>query len=153
MTSEQMILLEKRKVGFEAFYRELIPALVEFVGQMGVKPPHEVLKHAVQFAPHLGHALQNMAIADEQDRVWLLTRLGYFIGEYFVQKYCGCWFVNEIQGSRYFGRYVVGRFAGLDNAALMLDPFHIAQAYIEEQMPRQLERLLAEADAELVGRE
>jgi len=151
MTAEEINLLEKRKMGFDGFYKELIPVLVEFVGQMGVTPAHEVLKNAVQFAPYLGRALQNMAIANEQDRVWLLTRLGYFIGEYFAQKYSGCWYVNETQGSRYFGRYVVGRFTRLNSDALVLDPFQIAQTYVDEQMPRQLENLLTEVDAELVG--
>jgi hypothetical protein len=151
MTSEEKTLLESRKAGFDAFYKELIPVLVDFVGKMGIGPAHEVLNNAVQFAPYLDKALGNLAIEDEQDRIWLLTRLGYFIGEYFCQKYKGCWYVNEIQGSRYFGRYVVGQFAGLSNAALMLDPFHIAQAYVEEQTPRHLDKLLTEVDAELVA--
>lgn len=152
MTSpEEMMLLEKRKSGFDKFYKELIPTLVDFVGKLGINPAHEVLKNAIQFAPYLDNALQNMAIADEEDKVWLLTRLGYFIGEYFAQKYGGCWYVNEMQGSRYFGRYVVGKFSRLRNASLMLDSFQIAQAYIEEQMPRQLQKLLNEVDAELVG--
>jgi len=150
MASEELTLLEKRKAGFDKFYKELIPVLVEFVGQMGISPAHEVLKNAVQFAPYLNGALQNMAIADEQDKIWLLTRLGYFVGEYFAQKHSGCWYVNEIQGSRYFGRYVVGQFARLNNAALMLDPFEIARVYIEQPMPRQFEKLLTEVDAELV---
>jgi len=146
-----MILLEKRIAGFGEFYKELIPTLVEFVGQMGVDHAHEVLKHAVRFAPYLDRALRNMAIADERDKLWLLTRVGYFVGEYFAQKYGGCWFVNDTQGSRYFGRYVVGRFTVLNNGALMLDPFQIAQVYVAEQMPRQLEKLLTEVDTELVG--
>lgn len=151
MTSDEMILLEKRKQGFDKFYAELIPTLVEFVGNMGVSPAHEVLKNAVQFAPYLDRALENMAIADEQDKIWLLTRMGYFVGEYFVQKYGGSWYVNEIEGSRYFGRYVVGNFSRLDNAALMLDPFLISQVYVDEALPRHLEKLLAEVDAELIG--
>jgi hypothetical protein len=151
MTSDEMILLEKRKQGFDKFYTELIPTLVEFVGNMGVNPAHEVLKNAVQFAPYLDRALENMAIADDQDKIWLLTRMGYFVGEYFAQKYGGSWYVNEIEGSRYFGRYVVGNFSRLGNAALMLDPFLISQVYVDEAVPRHLEKLLTQVDAELIG--
>ena len=150
MTSEEKLLLEKRNAGFQQFYQELMPVLVDFIENLGIKPAHEVLKHAGQFVPHLDQALQAMAVADEQDRIWLLTRMAYFIGEYFVQRYGGCWYVNEIQGSRYFGRYVVGRFARLDSAIPMLDPFLVAQDYVNTPIPRHLEKLLAKVDADLV---
>jgi hypothetical protein len=149
MTPEEMLLLEKRKAGLDQFYQELMPVLVDFVGKLGINPAHGVLEHAGQFAPLLDQALQSMAVAGEQDRAWLLTRMGYFVGEYFVQKYGGCWYVNEIQGSRYFGRYVVGRFARLNNSIPMLDPFPIAQDYVDAPVPRHLVKTLAEVEAEL----
>jgi hypothetical protein len=149
MTSEEMLLLEKRKAGFDQFYQELMPLLVDFAGKLGINPAHEVLKHADQFAPYFDQALESMVVANEQDRTWLLTRMGYFIGEYFVQKYGGCWYVSDIQGSRYFGRYVVGRFCRLNNPIPLLDPFLIAQAYVDAPVPRHLVKSLAEVEAEL----
>jgi hypothetical protein len=146
---EDAALLHKRKAGFEEFYRNLIPALVDFIDKIGIEPAHQVLKQAVQYAPHVGRALERMEVAGEEDRTWLLARLGYFIGEYFAQQHGGCWYVNELAGSRYFGRYVVGRFAGFGNAGLMIDPFHVAHAYVDSPVPRQLEKLLAEVEAEL----
>lgn len=68
MTSEEMLLLEKRKAGLTQFHNELMPVLVDFVAKLGVSPAHEVLKHAPQFAQHLDQALQTMTVADEQDR-------------------------------------------------------------------------------------
>jgi hypothetical protein len=61
----------------------------------------------------------------------LITRLGYFVGEYCVQKYSGCWFVDDLGGSRYFGRYVAGRFASVANESAMVDPFLVAQEYVD----------------------
>jgi hypothetical protein len=151
MKPEEISLLEKRKAGFDQFYNELVPTLVEFVGQMGINPAHEVLRSAAQFVQPMNSALQSMVVADEQDRMWLLTRLGYFLGEYFSQKYGGCWYVNEIPNSRYFARYVVGKFTNLPNPELMLDPFQIAQTYVISEIPRQLTKLLVEVDAELSG--
>ncbi|MGN8064571.1 hypothetical protein ACTJK4_23180 [Ralstonia sp. 22111] len=150
MTSEEMLLLEKRRAGFQQFYQELMPVLVDFAEKLGISPAHEILRHADQFVPYLDKALQSMAVADAQDRSWLLTRMGYFIGEYFVQKYGGCWYVNDIQGSRYFGRYVVGRFARLNSSTPMLDPFLVAQDYVDAPVPRYLEKCLTEVDVELV---
>lgn len=150
MKPQDIELLTKRKEGFDAFYGELMPVLVEFVGQMGISPAFEVLRNTGRFAPILDAALMNMAVEDEQDRIWLATRIGYFAGEYFVQKYSGCWYVNDIENSRYFGRYVVGRFSGLNNAALMLDPFQISHSYVDETVPRNLVKILDEVDLELV---
>lgn len=149
MTPDELILLENRKAGFQDFYKALILTLVEFVGAMGIQPAHEVLKNAVNFAPYLDRALQNMVVANEKERAWLLFRVGQFIGEYFAQKYSGCWYVNEIASSRYFGRYVVGQFASLKSMAPMLDPFQVAQAYVDAPLPRHMEALLKEVDEAL----
>ncbi|MGE8453063.1 MAG: hypothetical protein ACN6OP_21085 [Pseudomonadales bacterium] len=143
-------MLEKRKSEFDLFYKELIPALVEFVGRLGIQPAHGVLNHAVQYAPYLTSALRDMTVDDEQDRTWFLTRMGYFIGEYFAQKYGGCWYVNDAEGSRYFARFVVGRFARIGKPDVMIDPFEIAQAYVDVKAPRQLDALLSEVEAHLI---
>ncbi|MGO4155487.1 hypothetical protein [Cupriavidus sp. YAF13] len=146
MTSE--VGLESRKAGFQQFYEELMPVLVDFVEKMGISPAHEVLRHAGQFAPLLDNVLQSMTVAAE-DRLWLLTRMSYFIGGYFAQKYGGCWYVNEVPESQYFGHYVIGQFACLGNAAPMLDSFQVAQAFVDAPVPRSLGKLLAAVDAEL----
>lgn len=151
MNPEQASLLERRQAAFEKFYAELMPALVEFTGNLGISPAHEVLNHAVRFAPLLDVALANMAVANERERTGLVARVAYFVGKYFVQKYDGCWYVNGIAGSRYFARYVVGQFALVTNAASMLDPMDIAQVYVDEPLPRNLEKLLQEVESELNG--
>lgn len=43
----------------------------------------------------------------------------------------------------------MGRVTGLGNNLAMLDPFQVAQAYVDEPAPRNLEKLLATVDAEL----
>ncbi|UQV44283.1 hypothetical protein KIV45_20940 [Janthinobacterium lividum] len=88
-----------------------------------------------------------MAVADPADRQWLIARVGYFAGEVLVQQYGGCWYVNEVVGSRYFAHYVVGKFVGIDNATMMVDPFELAQVYVDTPAPRALIPLLAEVRA------
>jgi hypothetical protein len=151
MTPEQNALIEKRKREFDAFYDELMPCLVDFVGRMGITPAHEVLRHAPMFAPNLSLALKNLVVVDEGDRVWLLTRLGYFIGEYFAQKYSGAWYVNENPSSKYLGRYVVGKFAIPSQRELNIDPFVMAEDYVATLTPRTLalENILLEVEKEL----
>jgi hypothetical protein len=149
--SENIKLLETRKAGFEEFYKSLIPSLIEFVSRLEITPAHEVLNHAVQYAPYLAASLNIMIVDEETDRIWLLTRIGYFVGEYFAQKYNGCWYVNDIPNSKYFGCYVVGQFALVNKPEIMIDPFQIAQSYVDTPPNRDFESLLAEVDRELTA--
>lgn len=149
MSPIDISILENRKSDFDGFYENLIPALVEFIGRLGIQPAHEVLNNAVQYVPSLSLALRDLKVDDEEDRIWLITRVGYFIGEYFSQKYGGCWYVNEVEGSRYYARYVVGNFSRAKNDAIMLDPFEFAQAYVDTKEPRHLEGIISEVEGEL----
>ncbi|MFZ4878778.1 hypothetical protein ACL9RI_27145 [Janthinobacterium sp. Mn2066] len=150
MTSEEMLLLERRKKNFAQFYEELSAALVDFIGRLGIQPSHAVLTHAPQFAHHVSQATQDFQVESEGDRTWLAARMSYYIGEYFVQKYSGCWYVNDIPDSRYFARFVVGKFNIADRGELMVDPFQVADAYIAEPPPRALGKLLAEVEQGLL---
>jgi len=44
--SEEINVLEKRKADFQQLHEELIPALIQFIEQMEIKPAHQVLGHA-----------------------------------------------------------------------------------------------------------
>lgn len=149
MTLEESELLARRIEGFDSFYEELIPSLVHFVDVMGIKPAHEVLRHASEFLSPLNLELRDKEVADEEDRLWLLLRLGYYLGEYFAQKFGGCWYVEETPGARYFARYVVGQFSVAVASHLVIDPMHVAQFYVDSPMPRDLEGLVREVEREL----
>lgn len=141
--------LEQRKKDFPMFYNELMPSLVDFISKIGIAPSHEVLTQTPQYAPFVESALEEIAIVEADDRTWLLVRIGYFIGEYFAQKFGGFWHVNEIFESRYFGRYVVGKFSLGGNSASMIDPFEIAQVFVDSPAPRKLTALLSEVETEI----
>lgn len=151
MPSQQAATPVERQAKFDNFYAELAPVLIDFIDALGIEPPQEVLKHAGDYLPYVEKALQDMAIADEEDRKWLLVRMMYYIGEYFAQQYGGYWFVNETAGSHLFGRCVVGKFSSFPSASLMVDPFEIASAYVDLPCPRVLGQLVAEVEMGLNG--
>ena len=142
--------LASRIQGFDAFYEALMPDLVDFIGAMGVQPSHEVLRQAPAFLSPLSKALRDMEVAGEEDRAWLLLRLGYYLGEYFAQKFGGCWYVEESPGAKYFARYVVGQFSVSVASHLVIDPLHVAQFYVDSPVPRDLESLVRSVELELV---
>jgi hypothetical protein len=149
MPSQQAATSIERQARFDHFYSELGPVLVDFIDVLGIEPPREVLTQAVQYLPYVERALQDMAIADEDDRSWLLARMMYFIGEYFAQRYSGHWFVNETPGTPTFGRCVVGKFRL--HGANLIDPFELASAYVDLPCPRRLSDLVGDVEAAMSG--
>ena len=138
----------ERQASFDHFHAELAPVLVEFIAALGIEPAQDVLRQAGHYLPYVEQALSEMAIADADDRDWLLVRMTYFVGEVFAQQYGGVWLIDEAAGSRSFGRYVVGKFS---NGAAQVDPLAIASAYVALPCPRPLAALVAAAESTLAG--
>ncbi len=151
MPSQQAASPVERQASFDNFHAELAPVLVDFIDALGIEPPQEVLTQAGHYLPYVEKALADMAIADADDRTWLLVRVMYFVGEYFAQQYGGYWYVEETPGSRLFGRCVVGKFSKYAKADLVVDPFEIATAYVDTPCPRQLSPLVAASEAGIIG--
>ena len=151
MPSQQAVTPVERQATFAHFHAELAPVLVDFIDALGIEPPQEVLTQAGHYLPYVEKALADMAIADADDRSWLLVRMMYFVGEYFAQQYGGYWYVEDTPDSRLFGRCVVGKFSMYANAELVVDPFEIATAYVDAPCPRQLSPLVAAAEASIIG--
>ena len=151
MPNESAAQLAARQANFTVFHQELAQVLVDFIGRIGIEPAAPVLKQAAQYVPLVEQALRDMAVADEADRTWLTARIAYFLGEVFVQQYDGCWYVNDAPGSPLHARYVVGKFAKPAQAAMPVDPFGLAQAYVAAPVPRGLATLLADMHAKLEG--
>jgi len=149
MLSQQPATPVERQAHFALLHAELAPVLVDFIDVLGIEPPREVLTCAVQYLPYVERALRDMAIADADDRSWLLARMMYYIGEYFAQRYHGMWFVNEVPGSPLFGRCVVGRFRL--HGANMIDPLELASAYVDLPCPRNLSGLVGDIEDAMQG--
>jgi hypothetical protein len=110
--------------------------------------PPMVLVEAERYLPSVDAFMNGQSVLPG-DRVWILSRLGYFIGELLVQRFSGCWFLDEIPDSRYFLRYVVGRCARVPNPNAMVDPFHVASVYLAEAPRRSLASVVNEVVNEL----
>ncbi|APU09436.1 hypothetical protein A5M85_03805 [Cellulophaga lytica] len=129
LNEEEINLIQKRREGLDDFLKERMPILKEFMEDLGYDEPHLVLLEAQRFIPSLSDYLKNQKIEDE-DKNWITSILGYFIGEVFVQKYNGSWFLNEDANSHTFGKYLVGGFLGFDNASI--DSFKVAIDYVNQ---------------------
>lgn len=147
LTSEENKILAERKAKFDKFLNERMPVLVDFISALNIPSPHYVLLNAENFIDPLDSYLKNQTI-EEEDKNWLITRIGYFLGELFVQKFGGYWFINETPDTRTFLRYVVGGF-GKTNSNIAIDPFEIAKDYANELDGRSLKKYIEEIYSEL----
>lgn len=130
-------LLARRKAGFAAFTSERLPVLHEFCTSLGFEQPHEVLNTPWSFLAQLDSGFRS-AVISQANRVWFITRIGYYIGEYLATRYDGYWQIDEDPASPTFARYVVGDFS-LDGVITpMIDPMEMARVYADTPTPRSL---------------
>ena len=148
LTESERAEVDHRRIGFDQFLEERMPVLVDFMERLELPNAPMVLKEAERFLPALDQWMKDQVITPD-DRVWIQTRIVYFIGEYLVQQLGGCWFLNEVPNSRFFSRYVVGRFTRVNNPNAMTDPYHISDVYLSEPPGRSLSEILAEVEKEL----
>jgi hypothetical protein len=149
LTAEESAHLDRRRSEFDRFLAERLPLLTDFMRVLELPEAPLVLVEAERFLTPLDTWVSNQDISPG-DEGWLVTRLGYFAGEYLVQRLSGCWFLDEIPDSRYFARYVVGRFALAVSPHAMVDPFAIAGDCITKA--RSLNTALTDVENELRAR-
>lgn len=150
LTEMEMTDLGRRKAQFDSFLEQRMPVLTNFIERLELPNAPLALVEADTFLPAISQYMESQRI-DAGDRTWILTRIGYFIGEWLVQRYDGCWYLNEAPDTRYFLRYVVGKFTGISNQNAMIDPFSIAEEFVDSPCPRNLINVLADVDSELTN--
>src|SRR5438132_10181874 len=78
LSETEQALRERRRAGFDAFFQESRPVLVDFMKRLGFEEPHAVLLDARKFLGPLDAWMRAQVVGTDQ-RTWILTRLGYFI--------------------------------------------------------------------------
>lgn len=140
--------IELQKEKFGQFTKERLPVLHAFSQGLGFSNSHEILNNPKSFLSSIDEWLAQQEI-EEENKVWLATRIGYFIGEYFIEKYDGCWSVCEASDSRYYGYFVVGEFSGFNNTAALFDPMGAAFELTSTPKGRSLVGIIKEIEGAL----
>lgn len=140
--------IERQIENFSRFRNERLPVLHEFSNSLGLQSPHEILNNPEIFLTAIDEWLSLQEISEE-NRVWIATRIGYYIGEFFVVKYDGCWMVCEASNSQFFGHYVVGEFSGFNNASALFDPMGAAFELASQPVGRSLAGIIKEIEGAL----
>jgi hypothetical protein len=149
VTNEQRELMERRRAGFDQWLAERLPVLHHFAAALELPTPSLIVAEPERYLPPIDAWLRDQVI-ESDDWVWIVTRVGYFIGEVLIHRFGGCWLVCDAPDSRFFARHVVGRLHRVSNPAAITDPFEIATAYLKQPPGRSLVAILEEVCAELL---
>lgn len=125
-----------------------MPALADLAQALELSQPSMIVADPESYVPAIARFMENQVVTAD-DQVWIVTRLGYLIGEVLVQRLSGRWTLNEWPETRYFMRYVVGEFGALRNQGAMADPFEAAEAFVLLPPGRNLQEYLGEIERAL----
>ncbi len=145
-------LIEKRKQNLDSFVNQGYDIIVDFAGMLQLEKPFEVLKDpaAIERMINVIHDLIKDELIEDEDRIWLMTGVGYTMGESLIQRYQGYWNVNENESSDQYGRFVVFATAPAGDKHYPIDILEAAKELIDTPAPRDLKKLLTEIEAVLV---
>lgn len=146
LTVGEIALREHRRAEFQGFVRERIPVLIDFAERLRLIEPQSIVTDPKRYVAPISDFMRDQVIT-EDDRIWVLTRIGYLIGDVLARTFNGDWLLNEMPDSRYFLHYVVGRFSGVKNPNAMVAPFEAAQYFVSQPPGRDLAGLIAEIEA------
>ncbi len=136
-----------RRRGLAKFAQEGEQLLLAFAEASELDAPSSVLHQAAACAELLQIVDAQLADAylEEEDREWLVPRLGYAIGQYFILEYQCNWSVNTEMDSPQYGRYVVLVPSPKDaHIVYPIDPFEASYEYVYQEPDRDLLSLLDE---------
>ena len=150
LSDAERLEIERRRTGFGQFFEELMPVLADFMERLHIPDAPMVVAEPDRFVRPVDAFMKDQVIGADE-RSWIVTRIGYLIGEWLVQRLGGCWFVNDVPDSLYFAHYVVGQFTRIRNQNAMVDPMAVADAYVSEPPGRSLVATLCEIENELLA--
>ena len=148
--SRMPIDIEMQKERFDSFRKERMPVLHDFSEKLGFKNAHEILINPAAFLEPISSWLSEQDISEDAKN-WIIVRIGYFIGELFIEKHGGCWSVCEAPSSRFYGHYVIGGFSSFNNLNALLAPMEAAFELANQPKGRSLSAIVNEIEVGLSG--
>src|SRR4051794_440911 len=107
LTEEERETYERRKATFDAFVSERLPVMADFAERLGLPEPTMIVNDPESYLPAIDAFMRNQVVKPD-DRIWIITRLMYIVGEVLIQRLGGIWLLSDIPDSKFFLKYVVG---------------------------------------------
>lgn len=148
LTENQKAELQRRKATFDEFFQESVPVLVDFIESLELPDAWRVAYEPDLFLPAVDAWTSKQEVTPE-DWVWVVTRIGYFIGYVFTERLGGHWLVDENPDSPHFAHYIVGNFNRLPKPNQGVEPFAVAANYLSMPPGRSLVGEIGRVESQL----
>ncbi|MGJ8660286.1 MAG: hypothetical protein ACSHWV_10585 [Cellulophaga fucicola] len=145
-------LIEKRKSELDNFVKESFPVNIDFATKLGVDKPFEILidfEKLKDFVFINVHNFIKHQTIDDEDRVWITTRIAYILGEYFSIKYSGYWAVNENNNSINYGEYSLFTKSPTTGCLIPINIFRKVMSFLDKKENRNLIQLIDEIEMKI----
>lgn len=142
-----IIDLDQLHTQLPTFIEEGRTLLLELAEASELEAPKDVLSKAEALSTLLYTVDAELrdAYLEDEDRDWMVPRLGYAIGQYFVLDHHGRWGLNSQPNSPQYGHYVVLVPSPSDEYKVYpVDTFEAAYEYVYQEPDRDLVGLLEE---------
>jgi hypothetical protein len=138
LSSEERSMIEERTRAFPGVMEEMPGDLAELADFLAVANYRLTRDGLEALAQALGALLSNGDVSsiDEEQRIWLHTRMMYLIGELLNERHGGHWFLESDPDSDFYGRYVVGGFR--HDPDRLVDPAEAANEVLNDEPRRDL---------------
>jgi hypothetical protein len=147
LSGSEASLIEERRKGLAPFVGESLPVLFDFLRVLGFDDPRSVTINAQPFVAGVDSWLRFQDVRSE-DRIWIITRIAYLLGELFRQRYHGRWVLDEDAASVYFLQYVIGDFPPPLQRA-RISPAGLAANYVDAPSRRSLVDIVSDVDTQV----
>ena len=131
--------MRSKREAFQRFVNESLPALEEFLSDLGAVSPRDVRTRPETFVDFVSEWCATQDTTSEEDRIFLTARIAYFLGEILKTSTDGRWSLCEHASHETFGRYVIASAAGTH-----LDVVAAAHRFVTTPPPRSLARTVSE---------
>ena len=95
LTVDEIAVRDRCVTDFDDFYIEILDVLVDFASRLQLPDPPLILTEVERYLEPIDQFISHQEVLPD-DRDWIQVRLAYFIGEFLVQRFGGCWYVNDI---------------------------------------------------------
>jgi hypothetical protein len=140
LTSEERATMNRRKDDFPEVMADIPRMIKELADGVGLQGPGVPVERFDELLTRVDEAIQDLDTQslDEEAYLWLLTRLGYFAGEFLARRHQGHWMLQTDPDADFFLRYVVSGFEGPLGANTTVDPMHLAENILRLPTGRSL---------------
>lgn len=129
LTNEERATMNRRNDDFPEVMADIPRMIKELADGVGLPGTGSPMERFDELLARVDEAIRDLDIQslDEEAYLWLLTRLGFFAGEFLARRHQGHWMLQTDPNADFFLRYIISGFEEPLGGNTSVDPMHLAE--------------------------